>query len=210
MKTLRYLTTAIMLLAVAVSAHAIGIGFSVKDTGSSGQMDYRALFSTPIAFMVQRLVGTNLTLDTAMAKDKLFNYRLSIDGENIGADRSYLSINTFYSLSRFTWANTFGFGLIRTKTVRLWAGPQIALCYEFRYSDKTISDAMLYNKLGPVVGLNINAVEDVTVSLEAGFRTGFSINLATSRPNASWNDRIEPIMWVKLIFRAGDSFPLAG
>jgi hypothetical protein len=203
MKSLIYYIVVIAALAFSVPARAIGLGLNMRDTAASGPMDPKALFSTPIEFMVQRLIGTDLTLDTALAEDRLFNYRLNIECATAVAD-AVPTLNAYYRVNRFTWANTFGFALLRSNAIRIWAGPQISLCYEFKSTDKSVSDAMLFNRLGPVIGININTSNDVTVSLETGFRTGFGVDLASSRHGVAWSNRIEPIMGIRLMCRSGN------
>jgi hypothetical protein len=194
---------AIASLAFGAPVWAISLGLNMRDTAVGAPVDPKALLSTPVEFLVQRLVGTDLTLDTAVAEDRLFNYRLNIGCTTTTADSGFPSVNAYYRVNRFTWENTFGFALLRSSRLRVWAGPQISLCYEFKSTDKSVCDAMLFNRLGPVVGININTSNDVTVSLETGFRTGFGVNLGSSGHGVAWNSRIEPIMGIRLMCRSG-------
>ena len=206
MKIVRIFFGIIILLTAVKSASAIGVGLNIKDTGNSMQASHMTLFSSPLAVLLQHLVGTDLTLDTAVAKNRLFNYRLSIDCENIDPGMNYTLFNNAYSINRFTCSNTFGFGFFRSNLIRLWVGPQVGLCYEYRYSDKSISDTTLLSKFGSVVGINFHADDAITLSLETGFRTPFSFDFIKSKLNTYSNSKIEPIMGFKIIFRSRDSY----
>ncbi len=207
MKSARFLFSIILFLAAANSASAIGIGLIMKDTGAqqTSQMNF---LSSPLVFIFQRLVGTDLTLDTAVAEDLLFNYRLNFDCETSYSDSAFYG--SPYNINRFMCTNTFGFGLIRTRFVRLWLGPQLMSSYEFRSHDNYVSDAAVYNKLGAVAGINIHANERITFSVETGLRLPVDINITGSGLNARADNRIEPILGFKVMFRSFDSFLHSG
>jgi len=210
MKIVRIFFSMIIILSAVKSASAIGVGLNIKDTGNSMPASHMTLFSSPLAFLLQHLVGTDLTLDTAVAKNRLFNYRLSVDCENIDPGANYILLTNAYSINRFTCSNTFGFGFFRSNIIRLWVGPQVVLCYEYRYNDKYVSDTTLLSKFGSVVGVNFHADDGITLSLETGFRTPFSFDFTKSKLNAYSNSKIEPIMGFKIIFRSRDSYCPSG
>ncbi len=210
MKASSFFLSAIIFLAAWSSASAIGIGLVVKDTSNGTQSDRLSFLSSPIAFLFNRLAGTDLTLDTALAEDKLFNYRLGIDCDTLYSESHNMFFNSPYYVNRFTCTNTFGFGLIRKNFVRIWIGPQVASSYEFRYHNKYVSDAALYNKFGAVAGINIHANAAITLSLEMGFRAPINIDLTGSGVTAYANNKIEPILGFKIMFGSFDSFLHSG
>jgi hypothetical protein len=105
------------------------------------QPSYSSLFYR----LINRMTGTNVVMDTAVAKNQLFNHRLSLECYNTIERRDYLIYNYSYSLNRLVLANTFGFGFIRTRFVRLWAGPQLTQSFEFMNRSNTILDSVMHN-----------------------------------------------------------------
>jgi hypothetical protein len=195
----------ILIITGATSAYAIGVGLNIKDTGNNIHAGRPSFLS-----LLQRLAGTDLIFDTAVAKNMLFNYRLNIECDSTDTFRENLSFNNSYNVNRFTCANTFGFGLFRTNSIRLWVGPQIAFCYEFKHKDNSISDVLLFNRFGSVVGLNVHARDNITLCFETGLRGGFGIDLSKTKPNVFTDSKIEPIIGFRLIFRSRDTFFPAG
>ncbi|MBP7736958.1 MAG: hypothetical protein KA369_13355 [Spirochaetes bacterium] len=211
MKKLITLTVAAIILAMASlqSAHAIGIALNRQDNRLDMPVPgatYGSLFNR----LVDRMVGTKVIFDTVVAKDRLFNYRLSMDCENSTVQKDYIFGSLSYDTNRLTISNTFGFGFFRTSRLRLWAGPQFALSYEFKSKNNTIYDPVIYNKIGPVVGLNIHTGNEITFAIEMGFRAGFGFNLYRSPSNVLLDSKPEPIASIKLIFRAWDFFYKTG
>jgi hypothetical protein len=78
--------------------------------------------------------GGGIILDSAVAKDKIFNYRFKA-----GYDRYYASITSssskFDPTNRYSMSQTFGFGIVRNEDTRFWIGPQIGFHY-FRFKEK--------------------------------------------------------------------------
>lgn len=201
--------TMVMAMASLQSAHAIGIALNRQDNrldlpvpGAS----YGSLFNR----LVDRMVGTQVIFDTVVARDRLFNYRLSMDCENFAIQRDYIFGSLSYDTNRLTISNTFGFGFYRTNRIRLWAGPQFSLSYEFKSKNNMIYDPVIYNKIGPVVGLNIHTGNEITFAIEMGFRAGFGFSLWESPGSVLLDSKPEPIASIKLIFRAWDFFYKTG
>lgn len=187
------------------SAHAIGLALNRQDNPigmPEPQLSYTSVFNR----LVDRMLGVAVIFDTAVAKDRLFNYRINIDCSSVVTQKDLIYANFSYSINRLTVANTFGFGFIRTPLMRIWAGPQFALSYEFKNKNSTIFDSRIYNKIGTVVGLNLHAGKDMTFTFEAGFRTGFGFDIKKSLANSLVESKLEPIASVKLIFRSWDIF----
>jgi hypothetical protein len=211
MKKCITLTVAAIILAMASlqSAYAIGIALNRQDNRLDMPVPgaaYGSLFNR----LVDRMLGTQVIFDTVVAKDRLFNYRLSMDCENYTVQRDLIFGNLYYNTNRLTVSNTFGFGFFRTNRIRLWAGPQFSLSYEFKSKNNTIYDPVIFNKIGPVVGLNIHTGNEMTFAIEMGFRAGFGFGLWRSSSNMLVNSKPEPIASIKLIFRAWDFFYKTG
>jgi hypothetical protein len=167
-------------------------------------------FSSPVDQLVMRLKGTSILLDTAVAKNRVFNYRMNLDCDTYTAHRDLLYKNVQYNVNRFIWSNTFGFALWRSRLVRLWAGPQVALSYEFSNKDRRVLGTYIYNRAGGVIGVNIHTGESTTMSFEIGFRAGFGYDLNKSVFNTITLSRPEPTAAIKLIFRAWDTYVPSG
>ena len=196
------IVAAAMLVTAERHASGLGLGMTMKDDPPGMPQAPEITFSSPIARLTRSLTGLDLVMDTAVAKDRLFNYRLNIECANHTLRQERLHSSRTYQVNRLVWANTFGFGIVRTDLLRIWVGPQIALVYEFRNRDRVILGSSIYSTVGPVVGANIHTWEKVTLSFELGFRTGFVA--AIERPLAGI--RPEPMASMRLIFRGSDSY----
>ncbi len=113
-------------------------------------------------------VGIGLAMDTAPARDRLFNYQL-----NIGYERfAHKNSNAFGSadFDGFVISNNFGFGTLITPTTRLWFGPEVRL--EWADGSASISNYKINLfgvGVGPVMGLNFNIGDRETFVVKAGF-----------------------------------------
>lgn len=209
-KYITLLFAAIVLAAgQAQSAHAIGLALSRQDS-SGGMPEPQISYSSVFNRLVDNIQGLAIIFDTAVAKDRLFNYRLNIDCSSVLMQKDLVFSNISYSVNRLTVANTFGFGFIRTPFMRVWAGPQLALTYEFKNRNSTIFNPVLYNKIGPMVGVNIHAGNNMTFAVEMGFRSGFGFDMGKTPANSLIESRLEPIASVRLIFRSWDFFDPSG
>jgi hypothetical protein len=177
---IRAIFIAVFIIIRALPLHALGVG--VYTTGSAGVMYLSGITAN-------YCVGTGFVLDTAVASNDLFNYRL-----NAGYDNVIDSGSPFFggwSTHRITLSNTFGIGLIRNKYIRLWAGPLVEFgCHLKKANKRTygsfntdaiiISDystniAMISLAFGAVVGLNINPGDLFTISFEVGLSTSLGL-----------------------------------
>lgn len=157
--------------------------------------------------LIGKMQGIDLVFDTAVAKDQLFNYRANFECYTTTRRLNTLYENSSRDTNTIVFSNTFGFGFMRSHFLRLWAGPQISLAYEFINKNNRIYDPVLYTKFGAVVGANIHTIENMTISVEFGFRSGFGIDLTRSPDSTITRAKLEPIAALKLIFRAWDFFP---
>lgn len=181
------------LMALPVSLFAFGIG-AYGDFGygndrlkhkSSSIMNRSISGNTMFA-------GGGLLVDTNVARNRLFNYRLNLGGGQLFADMA-----TKPRLYRFDIINSFGFGVVRTKWIRFWLGPQFNLHYiwggrnVYDYGVEATSilvwyytGALLYVgplkekirheipgiSLGAVLGVNLNLGDSVSLTTDAGSR----------------------------------------
>ncbi len=113
-----------------------------------------------------------LVLDSAVAKDRLYNNRFQF-----GYDRLTLKPgqgSMYYDLRGYTISNDFGFSLVRSDDIRLWFGPEVKVSVLWG-DDKNSLGTVIRNVgfvgwgVGPVVGLNINMGSAAAFCLKGGF-----------------------------------------
>ena len=156
-------------------AMAVGLGWYWGGAGGSATWDYdydygsrhysgRGFDTTPLHF------GTGIVFDTAVAKDTLLNYRLNLGYERWEDDVK--DSNTKYQMDSAVLRNTLGFGVLRTKMLRLWLGPQFSLSYAQGNpeSDSNFDIKLFGVGFGPAVGLNLNLGKVVTLAFTFGGR----------------------------------------
>lgn len=146
---------------------SFGIGHSTYENGIYDDTKEFDLFAMRYTF--------GLVMDTAVAMDKVFNYRMylgygfgDIEVKKESTDTRYHHI---YDLSMY---NDFGFGIIKTQYIRFWLGPQFGI----RYSNETNVDRYweFGMAVGLVMGININIEEVITIFFDGGVR--FHISFA--------------------------------
>ncbi len=156
----------------AAPAHAVGFGlFGNFDGGKMVWEGYGAEFMN---------YGGGFVLDTNLAMDSVFNYRLELGFSNLRTPyevkemdfaKTFLFINilnlpyrqdktvTHYENSLLmSTVHYFGFGVVRTKNVRFWLGPQLTIAGMLTNLTGLIAG------LGFAMGLNINIGDVFTLS----------------------------------------------
>ena len=149
---------------ITVSAspcYAVGLGFSFG-AGSEEWEQQRV----NIGDRDVRNVG--FVVDTAVARDKIFNYRFSfLKEENNAADSGKLD------MEGYAMVHDFGFAVLQTKNIRLWLGPQLKTAY---YKDVYVSSTntsvatnVAGYGFGPVFGVNVHLPQVVSFSFTAAY-----------------------------------------
>jgi len=202
---LSFLIAIILIFPSGKSVFGLGISL-IRQDSVAGMPAMQPFHSSLFNQLINSLGGTDIVVDTAVAKNQLFNYRLSLECYNMTERKDYLIFNYSYSLNRLVLANTFGFGFIRTRFVRVWAGPQLTVSYEFTNRSDSILNSVVYNKIGSVVGVNFHTGEETTLAFELGFRAGLGFDVSKSIYQTILNAKPEPIASIKLIFRSWDTF----
>jgi hypothetical protein len=122
-----------IMILVSPALWATGIGF--YGTGGIGvtTWNYRGeSFNTTDYFY-----GGGIMIDTAAAKDTLFNYRFTFGYEQYILKDPDSDI-TSKPINRFSISNTFGFGVVRTQYFRFWLGPRLGLHYLYKNYSATV------------------------------------------------------------------------
>lgn len=106
-------------------------------------------------------------LDTAVAKDTLFNYRL-----NAGYQRTIEKLpnrgGAQQNLNGLMLRNIFGFGVVRTENMRFFLGPVLRLGFQFPDDQGYLSGADVYDidaGGGLALGLNYHLGDSLTLTI---------------------------------------------
>jgi len=113
-------------------------------------------------------------MDTNVARDRLVNYRLDVNYEHTNFTGTYNFDQPMGTISGNGGSinNAVGFGLVRTKTVRLWLGPTFRLGGAY-YGDAT--DIGIVDVAGGVdLGLNLHTSRDVSIGATVGYQYAYS------------------------------------
>ena len=152
------------------NAFALGLGF--YGSLGSGKGDWEIDPDSGTDYEVDtenKHRSFGFVLDTAVAKDKVFNYRLQV-----GLDRweeEFTKTGDKFEMDGFVVEHDFGFGVVRRENFRLWLGPELRIEYgEGIYNDDTDLEATFFGiGVGPVIGVNFNFGEIFTFGLKSGF-----------------------------------------
>jgi hypothetical protein len=219
-KTMKTITLSglilLVLMLVSTQAMAVGIGiFGELGKASNARVADDSLTSSDES---HRIAGLGFVVDTAVAKDTLFNYRLNLGLEkwNWGVD-SLQGIATS-ELLRVGLYNTFGFGIVRISPIRFWVGPQVGLTVLTEPSQGTgtildifqLSDnngAFGYT-VGAATGVNINIGEKFTVGADVGARRWdyYYFNANPTQQQKQHERTFEYYGNVSVMFRINDVF----
>lgn len=155
--------------------------------------------------------GFGIVLDTKVARDGLFNYRLNIGMQN--ATYSYQGLD-FKDFKLYVLDNSFGFGVVRTRFMRLWIGPQVRLAAMNRSKDGTDLSAFGFG-LAPVIGANFNFGRMLTAAVDLGYRfTSFGGKIESSDSYGSYSNDFTIgqqafFLNISFLFRINDVFESA-
>jgi len=125
-----------------------------------------------------RSAGFGFVLDTAVAKDRVFNYRFNLTLSSIEYDDFDDHTGQYdFELNQFSMDHTFGFGVLRSKVARVWIGPQLRFAFlsgdisrPYDHYREDLDHAFGFGG-GLVLGVNFHAGEIVSFCLDSGFRT---------------------------------------
>ncbi len=85
-------------------------------------------------------IGAGLAVDTAVAKDKLFNYRMNLGYENL---REEFNGFEFARFNQGSFENIFGFGFYRSKLMRVWIGPSLRVAAGVMTQDSALGGGLV-------------------------------------------------------------------
>ncbi|MEN8147623.1 MAG: hypothetical protein ABFR02_08385 [Campylobacterota bacterium] len=157
-----------LLLAMPMVVSAAGMGVYIPVTITETEtIDYD--FGGSSDFEYKPGAGFGIAFDSNIGKDKLFNYRLGLEYTSAELDTlNGRELSGTLTNNRFNIVNTFGFGVLRTKMVRLWVGPRINIQFENgEYTSSTETVDLYSFGLGVAGALGVNVNLGRTVSLAA-------------------------------------------
>ncbi|MGB6019003.1 MAG: hypothetical protein WBF77_05350 [Sulfurimonadaceae bacterium] len=214
MKKLKLLALS-LLLATPMVINAAGMGVYIPfnltetenidyDLGGSNEFEYKPSAGFGIAF------------DSNIGQDKLYNYRLGLEYSSAELDTvDGQTLPGTLTKDKFNIVNTFGFGVLRTKTVRLWVGPRINIQFENGVYD----DGVVYVEqdsfgigLAAAAGVNVNLGRLVSLSADldyhavsiAGTEDGTVFGIPFSDDYTGTNKGVTARFYV--LFRFGKEF----
>lgn len=181
------LLAALLLMLLPSTSWALGLGLNLgyayrigtlgaEDTALSTNNSYPDLdFSS-------NDLNVGLTLDTAVARDRLFNYRLNVDYVRGWIDPDTvpgLSPNAETTSDGVDLENIFGFGVVRRPDLRWWVGPSLRISIARALSVDSGAAQYFASPLvnvgaGIVTGVNLHRGRHVS----AGMTLGYDINFA--------------------------------
>jgi len=193
----RLLFTALLFAVFACGssqAHAAGFGF--YGSAGGGTADWTqgniSIHSRDFDKDTNHL-GVGLVMDTAPARDKLFNYQLNIGYDRFGNRGGSAWGNVDFD--GVAISNNFGFGAMISPTTRVWFGPELRVTWADGNPDKYANYKIhIFGVgIGPVIGVNLNYDEMHTLVLKMGFQ--YSRYVGEGNGNFSHDTNSTSIYW---------------
>jgi hypothetical protein len=161
-------------------SESMAIGLGLYGSSGSGSAEWEAESSRGDTWDFEKdteYSSFGFVLDTAVAKDRLFNHRLSLGQEKcnhkLGDNRDTLE------LDNFVMVNDFGFGIVRqplgqSGSLRVWIGPELKISFGTGTTDfdRNWDVNLVAVSIGPAVGVNFNFGSVFTLGLTGGYLSG--------------------------------------
>jgi len=157
------------LLCAAIVNDAAAAGLGVYGSVGGGRADWSPENTANFKKTTGHL-DFGLAMDTAPARDKLYNYNLTV-GYGIFRNMNNTAWGTA-DLDGLIISNSFGFGTLVTPKIRIWFGPEIKVTWvdgsPQHYSNYKIN--LFGVGKGLVLGVNFNDNEKLTTVVKMGFQ----------------------------------------
>lgn len=169
------------------AAWALGLGVNLGYAYRTGSLSAEDVspppdVSYPDLDFSSNDLNVGFTLDTAVARDRLFNYRLNLDYERGWIDPDTvpgLSPNAETTSDGVNIENIFGFGVVRRPDLRWWIGPSVRISLA-RARSVDAGAAQYYEQ--PLIAVGAGIVTGVNLHrgrrMSAGMTLGYDINAA--------------------------------
>jgi len=185
---MRWILLILLCTLAATHASAAGFGLYVGTAPEVGRFDIPADPGTEWNF------SGGILIDSNVARNRLFNYRIALGYQYtyLDLDRPFrgfggseghgLSIN-----------QSFGFGLVRSRRFRIWAGPALRIAGSY-HSGQTRLDplfpggfsrvstpayATVQVGIGPELGINLHTGKVGSVTLSGGYQVTYDLRIWT-------------------------------
>lgn len=164
----KILSPLIVVLLMMVASPVYAVGFGLFANGGEAKATWDGDFVN--ADSDGQHIDVGFSLDTNLATDRLFNYRIELG-------KAYWEIDNFNNqpgsadLDGMMMNHDFGFGGLVSDSVRLWLGPEIRVTYlNGERNGPAPTDVDLFGMgFGAAVGANINFPGRFTVAAKGGF-----------------------------------------
>jgi hypothetical protein len=175
----------IVLILIANSLYAVGLGVHL----AGGAIIHRG--HNEEKYGDRMFLGAGFTLDSNVAMNNLFNYRMHIDYTSSARRAGKFNHDTI------NLQNSFGFGAVRLQNLRFWLGPHVHFFYDFTDSRTDVN-------IGLALGVNYNMSKIITLTLDCGARAAvLEWNSSSGKKYAA---RVEPFANVGILFRVKDEY----
>jgi hypothetical protein len=186
---MRWVLLVLLCALAATNASAAGFGLYVGTAPEVGRFDIRADPGTEWNF------SGGLLIDSNVARNRLFNYRLAL-----GYQYTYLDLNPpFLGFEGdeghgLSINQSFGFGLVRSRRFRIWAGPALRIAGS-HHSGQWRLDPWLpggYIRvsmpayltiqvgIGPELGINLHTGKFGSITLSGGYQVTYDLKIWTT------------------------------
>lgn len=154
------LVVVFLLLCSASGALATGVGFygTVGKGTLKFEDDWWASSGHDNSREDTQIIGTGMVLDTAVAQNRIFNYRLNIGYEKLNID--FDEENVSDRLESVVIDQDFGLAVYKSDSARIWFGPEQRIF--FSHDEFGLG-------IGPVLGMNLHTSREVSLALKLGF-----------------------------------------
>jgi hypothetical protein len=165
---------AIFFVFSSTQAHATGLGLAAGIGYEDWQEDEDINYSGD-----RHLYNLGFIFDTAVRRDQLINYRLTLLRETNDGSR--------IKMRGWSATHDVAFGLVRRENYRFWVGPQVKVTFHNKLTLKTdeeiatSSDAQFYESklgdvwgfgVGPAVGINLHLPKTMSFLFTASYLIG--------------------------------------
>jgi hypothetical protein len=175
-----------LLAGTPTTSLAAGFGPYFEYVGSSGEVDLDGVGVELDLDYDSDKYGFGLAIDTNVAADRLFNYRLNLGYQKTNREFDVPSLGSSIIAAPLAGElrnidgdglslnNHFGFGMLRTRDVRLWAGPTLRLGFDvFDTNSNSVDIVDVYAGVGAALGINIHTGSLVSLGITAGYQHVF-------------------------------------
>ena len=157
---LRNFLLAVFMMLGASQSFAVGLGFSLGTGNETWENDRLHEGDRSIS-------NVGFVIDSAVARNKIFNYRFTFMKEDNETDSRGLD------MKGYAMTHDFGLAVYQHRAVRLWIGPELkAMLYSDLSSSSTnldIEGDVVGFGIGPVFGVNVHLPKVVSFSFTAAY-----------------------------------------